>query len=466
MKTRFALALLTCLLIAACNSYKNLPQAEGGLPYKLVAIPPSPQQEGGDPEAGFDFLVNGDYIGSGVPFGLFKRQLLKEPDTILKRKGINERVPYAVTAFVAPNGVKVVNGNCLTCHASPFQGEIVIGMGNSFSDYRRNLSGMAKLMNFGMNLKYKKSAKEYQAFKDFGKYFKEVAPHIETNQAGANPAFRLAEACMMHRDPVDLTYVKEPNFEINKYPIATDVPALWHVKKKNALYYNGIGRGDFTKLLFQASVLGIPDSAAARKAVTNFKDVLAWLNSLEPPTYPNTVDLALVAKGEVLFESKCSNCHGTYGEKESYPNKLVSLDEVKTDPLYAKYAYTSGIVEWYNNSWFAQTSPRSYFEPELAYMAPPLDGIWATAPYLHNGSIPNLEAVLNSKMRPRYWSRTGEQAAYDFTRVGWVYQVQATPEGKWTFNTDLPGYSNIGHYFGDEFNTAERQAVIEYLKTL
>lgn len=466
MKTRFVLILFASLFILACKSYKNLPNPEGGLAYKVVSIPPSPQQEGGDPEAGFDYLVNGDYIGSGIPYGLFKRQLLKEPDTVLGRKGINARVPYALTAFVAPNGTKVVNGNCLTCHASPFQGEIVIGMGNSFSDYRRNLAGMAKLMNFGMNLKYKKSAAPYQAFQPFGKYFKEMAPHIETNQMGANPAFRLAEACMMHRDPVDLTYVKEPNYEMNKYPIATDVPALWHVKKKNALYYNGIGRGDFTKLLFQASVLGIPDSAAARKAVTHFKDVLAWLQSLEPPKYPYPLDQNLVSKGQILFEKNCSNCHGTYGEKEHYPNKLVALDEVKTDPLYAKYAYSSGIVEWYNKSWFAQSSPASYFEPELAYMAPPLDGVWATAPYLHNGSIPNLEGVLNSQARPTYWSRTGEDAAYDYSRLGWVYQIQEKPEGRWTFNTDLPGYSNQGHYFGDGFTLAERKAVLEYLKTL
>ena len=466
MKIRIALALFSLLFILACHTYKDLPNPDGKLAYRVMAIPPSPQQEDGDPVAGFDFLVNGDYIGSGIPFGLFKRQLLKQPDTVLGRKGLNEKVPYAFTAFVAPNGMKVVNGNCLTCHASPFQGEMVIGMGNSFSDYRRNLTTMAKLMNFGMNVKYKKSAAEYQAFETFGKFLRKIAPEIETNQIGANPAFRLAEACMMHRDPVDLTYVKTPNYEMNNYPIATDVPPLWHVKKKNALYYNGIGRGDFTKLLFQASVLGIADSTEARKAINNFKDVLAWLQSLEAPVYPKPIDQGLTAKGQLLFENACSKCHGTYGENEEYPNKLVALDEVKTDPLYAQYAYSSGIVEWYNNSWFANSSPRSYFEPELAYMAPPLDGVWATAPYFHNGSVPTLDEVLHSESRPQYWSRQGESAAYDFEKVGWQYEREEKSKGKWTFDTNLPGYSNKGHYFGDEFTTDERKAVIEYLKTL
>ena len=293
-----------------------------------------------------------------------------------------------------------------------------------------------------------------------------MAPYIQTNQPGANPAFRLAEACMMHRNPSDLTYTKTPNYEMMDYTIATDVPPLWHVKKKNALYYNGIGRGDFTKLLFQASVLGIPDSTQARQAINGFKDVLAWLDELEPPTYPGPVDQALAAKGQSLFEEHCSKCHGTYGDSESYPNKLVSLSLVKTDPMYANYAYNSGIVDWYNSSWFAQTWPRSYFEPNLGYIAPPLDGIWATAPYLHNGSVPTVDALLNSSSRPDVWQRSGSSKDYDHKSLGWNYKVPDNTKGDWVFDTSVPGYSNKGHYFGDKLTDDERYAVIEYLKTL
>ncbi|MEZ5043366.1 MAG: c-type cytochrome [Saprospiraceae bacterium] len=466
MKKRLALLFFFILFLLACHTYKDLPYSNEKLPFQVMTIPASPQQVGGDPKAGFDYLINGDYIGSGIPYTVFQKRLSKGPDTVLRREGINANVPYAVTAFVAPNGVKVVNGNCFTCHASPFEGEIVFGLGNSFSDYRKSLVTVAKLMNMGMRLKYKKSSEKFQAYQDFGNYFKAMAPHIKTNQAGANPAFRLAEACMMQRNPVDLTYVEAPIYEINKYPIATDVPALWNVKKKNALYYNGIGRGDFTKLLFQASVLGIPDSSAARKAVTHFKDVLAWLQTLEAPAYPKPIDQLLADKGKMLFESACSKCHGTYGEKDQYPNKLVALEEVKTDPLYAHYAYTSGIVEWYNSSWFAHSAPRSYFEPTLGYVAPPLDGVWATAPYFHNGSVPTLMDVLNSKSRPTYWSRNGEQSAYDYENVGWQYEIKDNKKGKWTFDSKLPGFSNKGHDFGDAFTNAERKALIEYLKTL
>lgn len=461
---RFLFALFALLAIVACNTYQPLPAVTSEAEWKTKVIPATPQQNDGDPDQGFAYLVGGDYIGSGIPYEFYRKRLPGKPDTVLRRGGMNATIPYDFTAFIAPNGEKVVNGNCLTCHASQFNGEVVVGLGNSFSDYRQKLKPMANMINLGMNLNYKKSDPEYQAFEDFGNFFREMAPHIETNQFGANPAFRLAEACMRHRDPDDLTYVKDPLYEMWDYNLATDVPPLWNVGKKNALYYNGIGRGDFTKLLFQASVLGIPDSTAARQAVTNFEDVLAWLRTLEPPAYPHAVDAEQVAQGRTLFTEHCSGCHGTYGAEETYPNKVVHLDLIQTDSLYANYIANSGIVDWYNRSWFAQSEPKSYFEPTRGYVAPPLDGVWITAPYLHNGSVPTLYQMLNSKARPAVWTRSGESDDYDFERVGWRYSTELRND--YTFDTSVPGYGNRGHYFGDKLQEDERWAVIEYLKTL
>jgi mono/diheme cytochrome c family protein len=464
MKKAILFALIA--LVVACNAYRDLPESPADTSWRVKQVPASVQQPPGDPQAGLDYLIYGDYIGSGIPLEFFRKKMSNQLDTVLKRSGENAYVHYTANIFAAANGVQVLNGNCFTCHAGKLEGEIVLGLGESFSDYRKNLGPMSKLMRLGVRLRYKKDSPEWEAFDDFSLYFRKMAPHIQTNQPGGNPAFRLAEACMNHRDPTDLTYRKEPNFEITRYPVATDVPPLWNVRKKNALYYNGIGRGDFAKLIFQASVLGIPDSAAARQAVNNFNDVVAWLKALEPPTYPGAVNQGLAAQGQALFKEHCSKCHGTYGPEESYPNKLIALDVIKTDPLYARYAFNSGIVDWYNNSWFSQSEPRSYFEPELGYIAPPLDGVWATAPYLHNGSVPTLESLLDSSQRPLYWGRSGPGEAYDYQAVGWKYSVEKNAKGKWVYDTTLPGYSNKGHYFGDILSRQERHAVIEYLKTL
>ena len=299
------------------------------------------------------------------------------------------------------------------------------------------------MMDVGMKVKFGKKSAEWVAYEDFRQYFQGSTPYVHANQPGVNPAAMLAEACVMYRDPETLLYKEEPNYQMPTYAISTDVPPLWNMKKKNVLYYTAVGRGDFSKLLFQASVLGIPDTIAARKAITNFKDVIAWINTLEPPSYPGQIDRLQAATGKKIYEKECQECHGTYGEVETYPNKVVSLDYIKTDPLYASYAMQAPIVDWYNNSWFAKTVPTSYFEPEPGYIAPPLDGIWATAPYLHNGSVPTLEDLLNSYSRPTYWKRSGRSTDYDYEKVGWIYEaVDKAKKGKWTYDTTLPGYSN------------------------
>ena len=104
--------------------------------------------------------------------------------------------------------------------------------------------------------------------------------------------------------------------------------------------------------------------------------------------------------------------------------------------------------------------------PFNGYIAPPLDGIWCTSPYLHNGSVPTLEALLNSSERPKYWSRSYQQNDYNYEEVGWNYTRHEAPGGSAVYNTTLKGYGNYGHTFGDKLSPAQRKAVIEYLKTL
>ena len=112
--------------------------------------------------------------------------------------------------------------------------------------------------------------------------------------------------------------------------------------------------------------------------------------------------------------------------------------------------------------------------PGPGYVAPPLDGIWATAPFLHNGSVPSIALVLDSGKRPAYWmhevSDASDPDSYDQDQLGWAYSELA--EGKSgvddvrVYDTGLPGYSNGGHPFGDHLTDPQRRAVIEYLKTL
>lgn len=466
MKKIWIVGIFILATLAACHSYKALPTLDASTDWKVQRMPASPQMTDGDPDAGLEYVLSGDYVGTGIPYEVFEKRSKKLAKLYPTKNELNEEVPFFMNIFEAPNGVKVVSGNCFSCHAATINNEIVFGVGNYASDFTANLGAFAKGTKVFMKLKYNDDDEEWAAYENFSNFFAATTDAIQTDQIGPNPAARLAEACMKHRDPIDLTYTEEPLYDVYDYNLGSDVPPLWNVKKKNALYYTGVGQGDFTKLLMQASVLGSPDSTHARSVQENFVDVLAWLNSLEPPAYPYEIDAALAAEGKTLFEDNCSKCHGTYGEEETYPNKVVALSVVKTDPHYATYAMKSGITDWYNKSWFATSEPQSKLDPYKGYVAPPLDGIWATAPYLHNGSVPTIDDLLNSNSRPAYWKRDLSNYDFDEAKLGWNYETTDKGNGKNTYDTSIPGYGNMGHYFGDDLEKKERKAVIEYLKTL
>src|SRR5581483_8862632 len=172
-------------------------------------------------------------------------------------------------------------------------------------------------------------------------------------------------------------------------------------------------------------------------------------------------------------------CHGTYGADWTYPNKVVPLDKIGTDRLLAE-SFSVRNVGHYNESWFArETGPDGQpfrIADTRGYQAPPLDGVWATAPYFHNGSAPTAYHVLHLKARPKVFTRSYRTGAedYDPLRLGWkVTVLEEAPgpevsgfERRKVYDTTQPGRGNGGHPFGDDLTEDERLAVIEYLKTL
>lgn len=464
MKKLLVIISCTLLLALSCQKKRDLPKKHVlDRSWKSKNIAPYPQSRAGDVDSGFYYLTNGGYTGAGIPYEMLEKRL-KKVDKWVKKKWLI--TPYAISDFSTENGTRVLSGTCFSCHAGDINGEVVLGLGNSENNNQISIKAGVKYVNWRVKHKYRKDSVTLEAYKDFGNYIKAMAPNIKTSNPGVNPAARIAESCMMYRNPDDLSYTDSAQYEIRPYNLASDTPALWHLQKKNALYYTAVGRGDFTKLIFQASVLGVKDSTAARKTQQSFEHIIAWINELEPPKYPKEIKAQLSETGETIFNRTCSSCHGTYGKNETYPNKVINLDIIKTDPLYAEYAAEGEIVEWYNKSWFAKSKPYSWFEPEMGYIAPPLDGIWATAPYFHNGSVPTVEGVLNSKKRPKFWKRSKNSEKYDWENLGWDYKEKNIDVRNKVYNTNIPGYGNQGHYFGDDLTDYERKAVIEYLKTL
>lgn len=453
MKKTFIILLMLPLLVAFTDS-----RDEDGITH----IPDNPQRMG-DVLRGYEYLTTGDFLKSGLPYGTFAAVNGKDKSNVLNRTGKNATLGHGYN-LIEKNSIEMVIPTCLQCHAEYLDGQLVLGLGNNTLDFTHTSRVDVKTR---INLLKTMAPKQYEVAEPFLLAFAATYPYMETEVRGVNTADRLASVLAAHRDPQTLVWSDSAILPIPEETIPTDVPAWWLMKKKNAMFYTGMGRGDFSKFLMLSNLLTVADTTEAREVSTHFTDVLAYIRSLEAPAYPKEIDKKLAKKGKQIFADNCSSCHGTYDKKWTYPNKLIPASIIQTDStLCNSIVEKQYFIDWFNNSWFVEGDNPAQIVPYNGYIAPPLDGVWATAPYLHNGSVPTIEGMLNSKIRPTYWTRDFKKPEYDYTALGWKYEMHEQPKPKKTYNTTLPGYGNHGHYFGDHLSNEERMQVIEYLKTL
>jgi len=451
---------VSLLVIAACGGEAPRPEPPPSPVPADDAIPPSPQRAG-DPQRGWAALVGEGYVGCGVPRTLWDRfggaageaYRIDRPDTRARD------LPYFMN-LATIDGVDVVTANCLGCHAGFLRGKLVIGLGEVSMDFAVEASqplAVASMMVGG--------AERDQLTKLAGRV--RTLEAIHTQSAGANPADHIAAVLFAHRDPKTLAWSDTPRipYDTSTPAIPIDVPAWWLLKKKSAMFHTGAGRGDQARIMMTASVMCVDDVATARSIDAYFPDIRAYVLSLEPPTYPDPIDARLATAGKRTFDNRCAKCHGTYGPSGRYRERVIGLAQVGTDPALAQHAgqFAARFTEWFNHSFYGEIAR---LEPGNGYVAPPLDGVWATAPYLHNGSVPNLAALLDSSRRlPRTAIVRGAKA-YDLDAVGWPNTAPTSDDPRWIYDTGRVGYSNAGHTFGDRLTPDERAGVIEYLKTL
>ena len=345
--------------------------------------------------------------------------------------------------------------DCMLCHGGSIMGQSYLGLGNSTLDAH----AFFQELSWASGLKAR-------------------LPFSYSNVRGTNEAGGFAVFLLGYRNP-DLT-LRTPRKNLGLHDdLCEDVPAWWLMKKKRTMYYTGATDARSVRSLMQFMMHPLTTPREFEQAEPAFRDILAYLTSLEPPKYPFAIDEAKAARGKEVFTTNCAKCHGTYGESWTYPNKVIPLAEIGTDPSrYRGIELAFG--EEYSKSWFGQEKLDGLKGAPIrmtpGYQAPPLDGIWATAPYLHNGSVPTLEGVLNSKARPRIFTRSYQtaEADYDKLRVGWKVTVLEKPaapqlpdiERRKVYDTTQPGRGNTGHTYGDDLTPEERADVIEYLKTL
>jgi mono/diheme cytochrome c family protein len=362
----------------------------------------------------------------------------------------NGRYPMGLREAKGLLGTKGVATDCMLCHGGSILGKSYIGLGNAVLD----IQALFEDLNAGVGLPRK-------------------MPFTFCNVRGTSESAGFAVYLHSYREPDLKLRLKRHPFELRDW-ICEDTPAWWLLKKKKMMYYTASNDARSVRSIMQFMLNPLNGRSTFEREEPTFADIRAYLMTLEAPRWPMPIDAVKAARGEQLFVEHCARCHGKYGKAWTYPSRVVPIDVIGTDP-----ARLSGVPrevgEFYNQSWFAQEAGGYTLVEAKGYQAPPLDGVWATAPYLHNGSVPTLYDVLNSKGRPKRFTRSYRTGAddYDAVKVGWKVRVlDRVPAGlsvferRTIYDTTQRGRSNAGHTFGDDLTDAERWAVIEYLKTL
>lgn len=496
---------------------------------------------------------------------------------ILKRKS-----PYDGNTY------EFVNHNCFQCHAGVVNGLVVPGLANAHIDQASILDfSNAVSQYYSLPARPKHTSFEEEVLSEFmleneskikpafksaktrgdnyGSYavWNNLARWIDPETAGLK-TWPIQESSSYDK------YVKNDKGEYIEVP--TVIPNdWWLLKYKDSIYRYA----DFVDQEKQAAHFAINFTSIHSEVnfhhprhVAIIQKILAFVRQTRSPCYPKlsdapykgeclsgTLDEDKVKKGRALFHGEtkagygkspsCYKCHGEYRRMPTFTDYSApggwfvkysdQIKNVKTDaeqntlirsfkPLMDRVEGLKAFFIGYDES----IIPTGSVPDKPGYLAPPLDGVWAGAPYFHNGSVATLEQVLNSKLRPNVWQRNNEDPfSYDFEQVGLTHaplteddyqgakaktellQNLADMTGlselinnnadffekyvgrreiplfeemmgikimpalspqrvafRRIYNTEEYGRSNQGHTFGDKLDSDERMAIIEFLKSL
>jgi hypothetical protein len=317
--------------------------------------------------------------------------------------------------------------------------------------------------------------------------------------------------------------VRSMIYDRNAPPTAPiSYPHLWGFENEKYLHWVANTGSAMQRNIGQAIGLTAHVDMVTYESTVNVRNLdqlerLAY--KIESPKWSETklppIDEPKRAAGAVIYDRLCKKCHDNAKKDGEFRDlKVIPVDEIDTDgnqvrnfqkpvktkgvdvPFFKalsdlllnvqKKAYaTANVADAEAKSWeYGRGVIDPLWREAKGYVARPLAGIWATAPYLHNGSVPTLDALLRpSTPAPEGATRgaaTTPPAAsanfrpaefyvgartFDPKKVGYVGSSKDNEK----FNTSDPGNSNKGHegrLYGTTLSEKDREALIEYLKSL
>lgn len=347
--------------------------------------------------------------------------------------------------------------NCLVCHTGQVGNKVVLGLPNRMIDFKSLFHDMAKLDSVG------------------GAVLLAAAMNLGP-QRGLVNMYGMEQNAMRFRDE-EMNLKIVPNFWGFFNNSLVNVPAWWNIRYRTHLFADNVI--PMTPRIFVSSATSILASGDTfRNYEGSVSNAFELAKSIRSPKYPFPIDQKLADDGRSIFDNKCSKCHGDYdkgGNLVYFPNKTISIEKVQTDPVRTLVTTeTQRAFSFLSKGWISQ-GYKTKFVRVVGYLAPPLVGIWSTAPYLHNGSVTNLWELLNPKIRSRFWKESSDPSTYDFKNIGIVYQnvskvsnedLIRNDQKSLYYNTTEKGHAAIGHTFSEDLDEASKRAVLEFLKTL
>jgi len=264
----------------------------------------------------------------------------------------------------------------------------------------------------------------------------------------------------------------------DKIPGIVDFPPIWNQKARVGMRMHWDGNTDVLEERNIISALALIGKSLDSLDFPRVMRISDWMMGLIPPRYEDRIPSKalpknkpriqwdLAERGAGLFGSNCAQCHAPGGDRigRVEPKEDLATDDNRINAFTAELA--DGLNRLGTGTWTLRN-----FKLQYGYVNTLLDGIWLRAPYLHNGSVPTLRDLLNGPdKRPKRFCRGSD--VYDWKNVGFITPRIAGKNGAencgefFLYDTAVAGNSNNGHFYGTYLGEKDKQALIEFLKTL
>ncbi len=245
----------------------------------------------------------------------------------------------------------------------------------------------------------------------------------------------------------------------------SDYPSIWNQEPRKNLRLHWDGNNDDQSERNRTAALALVSPTTID--LDSLERIRTWLNEIKAPPYPYAINSDLATKGKIIFDSNCAKCHSEQGSEigEITPIKEVATDRGRIDSYTYELASNQNLT--FSGITYKGVDQRfSHFKKYNGYVNGLLDGVWLRSPYLHNGSVPTLRDLLNKpEARPKSFYRGYD--VYDQENVGYV-SIVSSENGKdfFFYDTKLPSNFNGGHLYGTDLDSQDKNALLEYLKTI